>query len=82
MSTTTPINPEQPKENKTATYRINTYKMSDEEREKVKKYLQSYSCTLVKNVKSYMDFIVEPDFDIEGMLVAGGFWVSAKKLSD
>lgn len=66
----------------TSTYRINTYKMSEEKREKVKKYLQSCSCILVKNVKSYMEFIADDGFDIDGMLVAGGFEVSVKKLSD
>lgn len=66
----------------TSIYRINTYKMSEEEREKIKKYLQSYSCILNKEVKSYMEFIADDDFGIEGMLVAGGFSASAKKLSD
>lgn len=56
--------------------------MSEEEREKIKKYLQSYSCILNKEVKSYMEFIADDDFGIEGMLVAGGFSASAKKLSD
>lgn len=37
MSTTTPLNPEQLKINKTATYRINAYKKSENEREKNQK---------------------------------------------
>ena len=82
MSTTTPLNPEQLKINKTATYRINAYKKSENEREKIKKYLESYSCECIKNVKSYMDFIVDSDFDIKGMLATEGFYISAKKISD
>lgn len=66
----------------TSTYRINTYKMSEEKREKIKKYLQSYSCILVKNVKSYMEFIADDDFDIEGMLATEEIYISVKKLSD
>lgn len=49
---------------------------------KIKKYLESYSCECIKNVKSYMDFIVDSDFDIKGMLATEGFYISAKKISD
>lgn len=66
----------------TSTYRINSYKMSEEKRKKIKKYLQSYSCMLNKEVKSYMEFIADDDFDIEGMLATEGIYISVKKLPD
>lgn len=71
---------EQPKTDKKAKYRIGISKSTDEEREKIIKYLEFYECELVKDYKSYMVFSVDYDFNIEEMLAARGFEVSVKKL--
>lgn len=73
---------EQPKTDKKARYRIGISKSTDEEREKIIKYLEFYECKLVKDYKSYMVFSVDYDLDIEEMLAAKGFNVSVKKIPD
>lgn len=76
------VNPEQSKASKTVKYRINTYNKSEEERKKIKEYLEGYGCVLCHNVKTYMEFLVEPDFDIEGMLAIKGFYCTPERISD